>query len=45
VGVRHLATVMWALVAVAGIVIDRTAPFAPAEPGEPDPDPETGPGL
>jgi hypothetical protein len=36
------ATVMWALVAVAGIVIDRTAPFAPAEP---DPGPESEPGL
>jgi hypothetical protein len=33
---------MWALIAVAGIVIDRTAPFAPAEP---NPDPESEPGL
>jgi hypothetical protein len=30
------------LVAVTGIVIDRTAPLAPAEP---DPDPESAPGL
>ena len=37
-----VATWMWALIAVAGIVIDRTAPFAPAEP---DPDPESEPGL
>ena len=37
-----VATWMWALIAIAGIVIDRTAPFAPAEP---DPDPESGPGL
>jgi hypothetical protein len=36
------ATVMWALVAVAGIVIGRTAPFAPAEP---DPGPESEPGF
>ena len=39
---------MWGLVAVAGIVIDRTAPFAPAEadgPEGPDPSPESEPGL
>jgi uncharacterized membrane protein len=39
------ATVVWALVAVAGVVIDRTAPFESAEPAEPDPDPESEPGL
>ena len=37
-----LATVMWALIAVVGFVIDRTAPF---EPAQPVPDPESEPGL
>jgi hypothetical protein len=37
---------MWALVAVAGIVIDRTAPFERAEPDAgADPDPDSEPGL
>jgi hypothetical protein len=36
------ATVVWALVSVSGIVIDRTAPFRPAEP---DPEPDSEPGL
>jgi len=40
-----LATWMWVLVAVAGLVIDRTAPFAPAEPDGPGPSPESEPGL
>ena len=41
-----VATVMWALVAVAGIVIDRTAPFERAEPDAgADPGPDSEPGL
>jgi uncharacterized membrane protein len=39
-----VATVMWTLIAVSGIVIDRTAPFRPAEP-DPGPDPDSKPGL
>jgi hypothetical protein len=40
-----VATWMWVLVSVAGIVIDPTAPFAPAEPDGPGPGPESEPGL
>jgi uncharacterized membrane protein len=37
------ATYVWTLVSVSGIIIDRTAPFAPAGEPDPDPDPESKP--